>query len=110
MCCIDLWEVRGVACNTQGCGRVLRLSKTTHGSQWCCVWLFLKAGSLREPAWPARVGLAGSAWSLMEIVLLTAFHLGWRFWASPRVRISAEAIHASGGDALVPGSRAAAGS
>lgn len=43
-------------------------------------------------------------WSMLEIVLITTFHLGWRFWTSPGIRISAEALHASGGDALVQGS------
>lgn len=36
-----------------------------------------------------------------------SFHSGWRFWTSPRIRISTEALHTSGCDALVQGSRAA---
>lgn len=47
-------------------------------------------------------------WSTLEIVLITSSHLGWRFWTSPGIWISTEALHASGGDALVQGSRAVA--
>lgn len=45
---------------------------------------------------------------MLGMLLMTHFHRGWRFWPGAGVRVSAEAVHAGGGDALVPGAGAAA--
>lgn len=70
-----------------------------HKKQQILCGCFWRLEALQEPTWPAQAGTG-----MLEMLLITSFHLGWRFWTSPRIWISTEALHTSGCDTLVQGS------
>lgn len=72
------------------------------------VWLFFNARGHAVARMASMYWCCPLVWSMLITLLITNFHPGWRFWIGPRIWISTEALHTSGGDTLVQGSGVAA--